>query len=70
MKVGDMVRIRCRKMVGDIWEPPQFEEHWETGAIVMSYNKLDKIATVSHKGEMLLMPANDVQLVSRARTDK
>ena len=70
MKVGDMVRIRFKKMIGEIWEPPQFEEHWESGAIVVSYNEWEKIVTVAYKGETLLIPANDVQLVSRARTDK
>ena len=71
MKVGDMVRIRRRKMVGDIWEPPRYEEWWVDGGLVAKeYHSWEKIVTVSLKGETLRLPANDVQLVSRAKTDK
>ena len=71
MQVGDMVRIRRRKMVGDIWEPPRYEEWWVDGGLVAEeYHSWEKIVTVSLEGEILRLAANDVQLVSRAKTDK
>lgn len=71
MQVGDMVRIRRRKMVGDIWEPPRYEEWWVDGGLVAEeYHSWEKIVTVSLEGEILRLAANDVQLVSRANTDK
>ena len=71
MQVGDMVRIRRRKMVGDIWEPPRYEEWWVDGGLVAEeYHSWEKIVTVSLEGEILRLAANDVQLVSGGKTDK
>ena len=71
MKVGDMVRIRRRKMVGEVWEPPRYEEWWVDGGLVAEeYHSWEKIVTVSLEGELWRLSANDVQLVSRAKTDK
>lgn len=71
MKVGDMVRIRRRKMVGEVWEPPRYEEWWEAGGIVVKeYHTWEKIVTIAFEGETMRLSANDVQLVSRVNTDK
>jgi len=71
VKVGDMVRIRKRKLVGEIWETPSYAEWWEEGGIVIEeYNTWEKIVTVAFEGKELRIHANDVQLVSRAKTDK
>jgi hypothetical protein len=66
-----MVRIRKRKLVGEIWETPSYAEWWEAGGIVIEeYNTWEKIVTVAFEGKELRINANDVQLVSRAKTDK
>ena len=66
MQIGDMVRIRRRKMVGEAWEPPRYEEWWEAGGIVVKeYHTWEKIVTIVFKGEKMRLAANDVQLVSR-----
>jgi len=54
-----------------VWEPPRYEEWWEAGGIVVKeYHTWEKIVTIAFEGETMRLSANDVQLVSRAKTDK
>jgi hypothetical protein len=55
----------------EVWEPPVYEEWWEAGGIVVKeYHTWEKIVTIAFEGETMRIPASDVQLVSRAKTDK
>ena len=67
MKIGDMVRIRKRKLTPhQLAGPPEWNEWWEEGGIVVAeYNTWEKIVTILHEGEVKRIAANDVQLVSR-----
>jgi len=58
-------------MVGEVWEPPRYEEWWDAGGIVVEeYRSWEKIVTIAFEGETLRLSANDVQLVSRVSEDK
>lgn len=69
MEIGDLVRIRFRKIIPhQLSGPPKFDEWWEEGGIVIKeYRTWEKIVTVYYKGSVNILPANDVQLISRAR---
>lgn len=67
MKVGDMVRIKKRKLTphqrGGV---PDWDEWWEEGGIVVEeYNTWEKIVTILHEGKIIRIAASDVQLAAR-----
>jgi hypothetical protein len=67
MKVGDMVRMRKRKLIRyRRGGPPDWDEWWEEGGIVVEeYHTWEKIVTILHEGEVKRIAASDVQLVAR-----
>ena len=67
MKIGDMVRIKKRKLIPSLYGgPPEWDESWEEGGIVIEeYHTWEKVVTILHKGEVKRIAARDVQLVSR-----
>jgi hypothetical protein len=68
MKVGDMVRIRKRKLIShQFGAPPDWKEWWEEGGIVVEeYHTWEKIVTILYEGEVKRIAAVDVQLAVRS----
>ena len=73
MKIGDLVRIRKRKIALPFkyGKKQHWEEYWVSGGVVVEeYNTWEKIVTVLYLGEVLRIHASDVQLMSRAKINE
>ena len=72
MKIGNMVRIKKRKIIPHPrGEAPEVEEWWEqNGIVVEEYQSWEKIVTILHEGEIKRIAARDVQLVSRVKENE
>jgi hypothetical protein len=69
MKVGDMVRIRRKKLKPkQVFSsgPLDYEEWWDEGGVVVDdYHSWEKIVSVLHSGKVERIAARDVQLMQR-----
>ena len=65
MRIGDMVRFR------DILNHRTEElSEWKHGVIVAEYDKLMKIVTILHEGELRRVRASQVQIHQRGHSDR